>query len=112
METHLTDYIPAQVLRQEGFVHISDSAAMLDALDKQYMASKGWINVASAKRVRVSIRKAAEIVGCSAATLDGYVKLGYIAVDSDKKLSLLDVLSFNMSEVKKAYLESKKNGKR
>lgn len=110
METRLTDFVSPQVLKREGFLHVSDSAAMLDAIDKRYMAEQGWVNISSARSVRISIRKAAEIVDCAAETLAGYVKLGFLKADATNKLLLGDVLSFDLSEAKRIYLDSKRHG--
>ena len=97
MSTQLTDYIPAQVLEREGFVHCSDSEKMLERIDKQFLADRG---------VNVSIRKAAEIVHCSAATLAEYVKMGYLTAN-DGQISLYDALTFDYPAAKRAYLSTK-----
>jgi hypothetical protein len=107
MGTQLTDFIPAQVLEREGYIHMSDSAAMLAKIDKGYMAEQGWVNITSARKVRISIRKAAEIAGCAADTLAGYVKLGFLTADEGNRLSLAEVLTFDISAAKRAYLDSK-----
>lgn len=107
MSTQLTDYIPAQVLEREGFVHCSDSEKMLERIDKQFLAERGWLQAAILRGVNVSIRKAAEIVHCSAATLAEYVKMGYLTAN-DGQISLYDALTFDYPAAKRAYLSTKK----
>lgn len=103
----LTDYIPAQVLEREGFVHSSDSEKMLERIDKSFLAERGWVNLSMLRHVKVSVRKAAEIVECSASTLKEYIRMGYLAVDDAGQVSLLDAVSFDYPAAKKAYLTAK-----
>lgn len=106
MNTQLTDYIPAQVLEREGYVHCSDSEKMLERIDKQYLTDRGWLQAAILRGVNISIRKAAEIVHCSAATLAEYVKMGYLTAN-DGQISLYDALTFDYPAAKRAYLSTK-----
>ena len=39
--THLTDFIPAQVLEREGYIHTSDSEKMLASIDPATLARHG-----------------------------------------------------------------------
>lgn len=106
--SNITDYIPAQVLEREGFVHISDSAKMLERIDKGFLAEQGWANLAAKRGVKVSVRKAAEIVGVDAKTLLAYIKGGYIAANENGQVSMVDALTFDYKKAKQAYLNSKK----
>lgn len=107
----LTDYISPTVLADAGYIHESQSAVMLEHIDRQYMTEQGWVNLSRVRNVPVSVSKAAEIIGVSPATLEGYVKLGYIAKDCYGKISLLSALGFNYDAVKKDYLSSKRDGR-
>lgn len=106
--SNITDYIPAQVLEREGFVHISDSAKMLERIDKGFLAEQGWANLATKRGVKVSVRKAAEIVGVDAKTLAAYIKSGYLAADEMGRVSIVDALTFNYEATKRVYLTQKK----
>lgn len=107
--THLTDFIPTQVLEREGFVHTSDNEKMLNALDKRFLADHGWHNLSQLRPVRISMRKAAEIIDCSASTLAAYVKMGYLAAE-DGQVLLSDALTFDYPAAKAHYLAQKQEG--
>ena len=104
--THITDYIPAAVLEREGFVHRSDSAKMLEAIDKDYLASQDWVNLARCREVMISPTKAAEIVDVAPATLRVYIRTGHLRTVNGKVL-LKDALTFDYSVAKEDYLNSK-----
>lgn len=106
--SNITDYIPAQVLEREGFVHISDSAKMLERIDKGFLAEQGWTNLAHLRGVMLSVHKAAKIVGIDPKTLLAYIKGGYIAADQNGQVSLVDALTFDYKGAKRAYLDSKR----
>ena len=108
-QTHITDYIPAAVLEREGFVHRSDSEKLLEAIDKNYLADHGWHNLSQLRPVRISMRKAAEIIDCSASTLAAYVKMGYLAAE-DGQVLLSDALTFDYPAAKAHYLAQKQEG--
>lgn len=103
----LTDYIPAQVLEREGFVHSSDSEKMLERIDKAFLAERGWVNLSMLRHVKVSVRKAAEIAQCSASTLKEYIKMGYLPIDEAGQVSLSDAVGFDYPTAKRAYLSTK-----
>ena len=105
--THLTDFISPEVLAREGFVHTSDSARMLEKIDKAYLAENGWVNLSALRNVKVTIRKAAEVIGISASTLKAYVEMGYLPVGADGYVSLLDAITFDYAAAKRKYLDSK-----
>lgn len=105
--THLTDFISPEVLAREGFVHTSDSAQMLEKIDKAYLAENGWVNLSALRDVKVTIRKAAEVIGISASTLKAYVEMGYLPVGADGYVSLLDAITFDYTAAKRKYLDSK-----
>ena len=104
--THLTDFIPAQVLEREGFVHRSDSAKMLEAIDKDYLASQGWANLARCREVMLSPTKAAEIVGVAPATLRAYIRTGHLRTVNGN-VTLLDAMTFDYEAAKVDYLKNK-----
>ena len=106
--THLTDFIPAQVLEREGFVHTSDSEKLLEAIDKNYLADHGWHNLSHLRPVRISVRKAAEIIDCAASTLSAYIKMGYLSAENGQVL-LSDALSFDYPAAK-AHYHAQKGG--
>lgn len=105
--THLTDFISPEVLAREGFVHTSDSAQMLEKIDKAYLAKNGWVNLSALRDVKVTIRKAAEVIGISASTLKAYVEMGYLPVGADGYVSLLGAITFDYAAAKRKYLDSK-----
>jgi hypothetical protein len=105
--THLTDFISPEVLAREGFVHTSDSAQMLEKIDKTYLAQCGYVNLSALRDVKLSVRKAAEVAGVSASTLKEYVKLGYLQVGADGYVSLIDAITFDYAAAKRKYLDSK-----
>lgn len=105
--THLTDFISPEVLAREGFVHTSDSAQMLEKIDKAYLAENGWVNLSALRDVKVTIRKAAEVIGISASTLKAYVEMGYLPVGADGYVSLIDAITFDYAAAKRKYLDSK-----
>lgn len=104
--THITDYIPAAVLEREGFVHRSDSAKMLEAIDKGYLASQGWANLSQCRSVMLSANKAAEVIGIAPATVRAYIKSGHLPSVAGY-VSLLDALTFDYPAAKEDYLNSK-----
>lgn len=105
--THLTDFISPEVLAREGFVHTSDSAQMLEKIDKAFLAENGWVNLSTLRHVKVTIRKAAEVVGISASTLKEYAKMGYLPIDEDGYVSLLNAITFDYPAAKRVYLATK-----
>ena len=105
--THLTDFISPEVLAREGFVHSSDNEQMFAKIDKAYLAKRGWGDMSILRGVKVSPRKAAEIAGCSASTLNEYIKMGYLAVDDAGQVSLFDAVQFDYPAAKRAYLSTK-----
>lgn len=103
----ITDYISQAVLQQEGWVHITDTESMLDHLPATTLVQRGWIRSERLSNVRVSVNKAAEFVGISPSTLASYITLGYLRIDGDGKLSMLDVLSFDYASAKRQELKKK-----
>jgi hypothetical protein len=99
-QTHITDYIPAQVLEREGYIHRSDMKSLLEAVGPDY------VNVSALRGVKVSLREAAEIVKISVNTLTAYAKMGYIVVEGGKVL-LLDALNFDFKAAKADYHKNK-----
>lgn len=92
----LTDYISPQVLADEGYIHRSDKAALFENIGVEYLHSQGWVDLTTVRDVPISIRKAAQIAGCSATTLAGYISLGYMRIDENGHVSLLDALTFDV----------------
>lgn len=103
----LTDYIPDTVLESEGYVHKSCKEQMLANLDAEFLADRGWVNIDRQREVEVSIKKAAEIIGITPITLEGYIKLGYLRKTANGKILLIAALSFDYNEAKRRYLNSK-----
>lgn len=106
--THLTDFIPAQVLEREGYIHTSDSEKMLANIDPATLARHGWHNLSHLRPVRISVRKAAEIIDCAASTLAAYIKMGYLPAENGQVL-LSDALTFNYPAAK-AHYHAQKGG--
>lgn len=105
----LIDYIAPSVLAEEGYIHKSSQSEMLGNLDRGFLAEQGWVNLSHARNVEVSVQKAAQIIGVSSPTLEGYVKLGYLKKTANGKILLIAALSFDYKKVKKDYLKSKKS---
>ena len=103
----ITDYISPQTLFNEGWVRADDQQGMLEKIDKVYLAENGYIYSPRLAQVRVSISKAAELVGISPATLAQYVTLGYLPVGEDGKVSMLEALSFDYASAKRQELKKK-----
>lgn len=103
----LTDYISPEVLAAEGYIHRSDKAALFENLGEEYLHSQGWVDLTAVRDVPISIHKAAQIAGCAASTLAGYVSLGYMPVDENGHVSLLDALTFDAKAAKRRLLASK-----
>lgn len=103
----LTDYISPEVLAAEGYIHRSDKAALFENIGAEYLHSRGWVDMTSLRDVPISIRKAAQIAGISPTTLAGYVSLGYIRVDGEGHVSLLDALTFDAKAAKRRLRASK-----
>lgn len=103
----LIDYISPKVLSDEGYIHNSDKAAMFDNLGTDYLHSRGWVDMSALRAVPISVRKAAQIAGISPTTLAGYVSLGYIRVDGDGHVSLLDALTFDAKAANRRLRASK-----
>ena len=106
--THLTDFIPAQVLEREGYIHTSDSEKMLASIDPATLARHGWHNLSHLRPVRISVRKAAVIIDCAASTLSAYIKMGYLPAEGGQVL-LSDALSFDYPAAK-AHYHAQKGG--
>lgn len=104
----ITDYIPAQTLVNEGWLRADDQQGMFDNIDKHYLAERGYVCAERLANVRVSVNKAAELVGVSPSTLATYITTGYIAVDADGKISMLDAISFDYTAAKRAELAKKR----
>lgn len=104
--THLTDYIPAQVLEREGFVHTSDNEKMLEAIDKQYLVEQGWVRSDRLREVLISPTRAAGIVGVNHLTLLAYIQSGHLRTVNGR-VTLLDTLAFDYSKAKEDYLKKK-----
>ena len=96
----ITDYVSAEVLEREGYIHVADKAKLLEALDRGFLGEMGWINLERLRHIRLTVSKASEIAGCSRQTLETYIKLGYIPTD-DGSVTLLDVLNFDYDEAKR-----------
>ena len=122
--THLTDFIPAQVLEREGYIHTSDSEKMFASIDKDYLIQQGYVPLEYLREIKVSLNLATRIVRSrlsaeaiskgeklprqfSSSTLQSYAKDGYIKCSSDGKYDILDVLAFNYKKSKRKYLDSK-----
>ena len=89
-------------------MHITDTESMLAHLPATTLVQRGWIRSERLSNVRVSVNKAAEFVGISPTTLASYITLGYLRIDGDGKLSMLDVLSFDYASAKRTELASKR----
>lgn len=105
----LIDYISPAVLSEEGFIHKSCQSEMLGNLDPAFMAEMGWANLKPLQKreVAVSVSKAAEIMGITPPTLEGYIKMGFINKTPNGKILLLTALSFDYKAAKRKYLASK-----
>lgn len=103
----LTDYISPEVLAAEGYIHRTDKEALFENIGAEYLHSRGWVDMTSLRDVPISIRKAAQIAGISPTTLAGYVSLGYIRVDGEGHVSLLDALTFDAKAAKRRLRASK-----
>ena len=104
--THLTDFIPAQVLEREGFIHSTNSEKMLEAIDKDYLASQGWAKLSRCRSVMISANKAAEVIGIAPATVRAYIKSGHLPSVAGY-VPLLDALTFDYPAAKEDYLTKK-----
>lgn len=104
----LTDYISPVVLAEAGYIHESQSAVMLEHIDRSVMSEQGWVNLKHLGNVGISLALAAEIIGVCVPTLQDYIKLGYIRKDAYGKVGLLDAINFDYKLAKKHYLNSKK----
>lgn len=102
----LTDYISPMVIAAEGYIHATDNEALLANIDKQFLATQGWVNMAQVRNVWLSIHMAAQIVGISSPTLLSYAKAGYLKLD-DGRVSLLEALTFDYVAAKKKELRKK-----
>lgn len=107
MPMPLTDYISPKVLYDEGYIHRSDKEDLFENIGAEYLHSRGWVDMSALRAVPISVRKAAQIAGISPTTLAGYVSLGYIRVDGDGHVSLLDALTFDAKAAKRRLLASK-----
>ncbi len=107
MPMPLTDYISPKVLAEEGYIHRTDKEALFENIGAEYLHSRGWVDMTSLRDVPISIRKAAQIAGCAASTMAGYVSLGYMPIDEDGHVSLLDALTFDVKAAKRRLRASK-----
>lgn len=103
----LIDYISPKVLSDEGYIHNSDKEAMFDNIGADYLNSRGWVDMTALRDIPMSVCKAAQIAGISPTTMAGYVSLGYIKVDKDGHISLLDALTFDAKAAKRRLRASK-----
>jgi hypothetical protein len=104
--THLTDFISAQVLEREGFIHSTNSEKMLEAIDKQYLAEQGWVRSDRLREVLISPTRAAGIAGVAPRTLLAYINSGHLRTVNGS-VTLLDALAFDYSKAKEDYLKKK-----
>lgn len=95
----ITDYVSAEVLEREGYIHIEDKEKLFQALDRGFLGEKGWINLEHLRHIRLSVSKASEIAGCSRTTLETYIGLGYVPSE-DGSVTLLDAIKFDYPKAK------------
>lgn len=55
----LTDYISPVVLAEAGYIHESQSAVMLEHIDRSVMSEQGWVNLKHLGNVGISLALAA-----------------------------------------------------
>lgn len=104
--SHLTDFISAQVLEREGFIHSTDSEKMLEAIDKKYLAEQGWVHSGRLREVLISPTRAAKIVGVAPRTLQAYIRSGHLRTVNGS-VTLLDAMAFDYLKAKGEYLKTK-----
>lgn len=109
--SNITDFIPAEVLEREGYIHISDT---------KKLQNLGFCATEVLKSVTVTVRDATRILREKAkhrvdsgevekdlaetitpATLGYYVRVGYLTCEADGKISLFNVLNFDYADAKK-----------
>ena len=107
MNSRLTDFIPAETLRREGYIYEGDTDEMIAAIGKEQLNSRGWFNVERLRGIMISVNRAAHIIGIHPSTLSGYVSTGALAVNNEGKVSMFDALLFDYKDAKRKYLATK-----
>ena len=103
----LTDYISPVVLAEAGYIHESQSEAMLEHISREFLAEQGFHNLSHIVDIPISIKKAADMTGVKSETIKNYIALGFLKTDEDNRLRLKQVLTFNYDAAKRIYLDSK-----
>ena len=109
MGSRLTDFIPAETLRREGYIYKGDTDEMIEAIGAERLNSRGWFNVERLRGIMISVNRAAHIIGIHPSTLSCYVSAGALAVNSEGKVSMFDALLFDYQDAKRKHLASKTN---
>lgn len=99
----LIDYIEPRILREEGYIHITDTDSMIERLGREK-----WVNLSQMRPISISLHLAAEVIGITQPTLVAYAKLGYIRVNAEGKVSLIDAILFDYRNVKRDALNKKR----
>lgn len=89
-----TAVISPEQLAEAGYVHT-------DQITEEYLAERGYFALRRLRNERLSLHKAARLLGISDQTLKGYASEGLIAADADLHFCLYDVIRFDCRAAKR-----------
>lgn len=92
-----TAVISPQQLAEAGYVHT-------DQITEEYLAERGYFALDRLRNERLSLHKAARMLGISDETLKTYIIEGFIYADTDRHLYLHDVIRFDYKAAKRKLL--------
>lgn len=84
----ITIDISPEQLAEAGYVHT-------DQITDEYLAERGYFAIARLRNERLSLHKAARMLGIDDATLKTYIAEGFIYAEPDRHLYLHDVIRFD-----------------
>lgn len=89
-----TAVISPEQLAEAGYVHT-------DQITDEYLAERGYFALQRLRNERLSLHKAARLLGISDQTLKSYASEGLIAADADLHFYLHDVIRFDCRAAKR-----------
>ena len=92
-----TAVISPEQLAEAGYVHT-------DQITEEYLAERGYFALQRLRNERLSLHKAARLLGISDQTLKSYASEGLIAADADLHFYLHDVIRFDYKAAKRKLL--------
>lgn len=98
----ITIDISPERLAEAGYVHA-------DQITEEYLAEREYFALTRLRNERLSLHKAARMLGIDDATLKTYITEGFIYADSDRHLYLHDVIRFDHRAARRKMLMKRRS---